>query len=107
MKNKVLGCENKYACRGVADLRPAAGHSTKGTSSSKSLGRLWSAATSLNKSPSAASPTCAASCLLQAHEDLSSSKSLRRFGAQRHKQMVSAAGFEPATHALKGRCSTN
>jgi hypothetical protein len=21
--------------------------------------------------------------------------------------MVSAAGFEPATHALKGRCSTN
>ncbi len=22
-------------------------------------------------------------------------------------EMVSAAGFEPATHALKGRCSTN
>jgi hypothetical protein len=23
------------------------------------------------------------------------------------KNMVSAAGFEPATHALKGHCSTN
>ncbi len=23
------------------------------------------------------------------------------------KTVVSAAGFEPATHALKGRCSTN
>ncbi len=31
----------------------------------------------------------------------------RRVGAQRQECMVSAAGFEPATHALKGRCSTN
>src|SRR5262249_12497751 len=56
----------------------------------------------------AASPTCVANCLLQAQEDESSRKSLWRFGAQRQKmKLVSAAGFEPATHALKGRCSTN
>jgi hypothetical protein len=30
-----------------------------------------------------------------------------RFFLRVRAEVVSAAGFEPATHALKGRCSTN